>query len=464
MKMLLILGILFPLTSFAIGTRGGGNARVCFTNEAAAKAARLKPLQRSAYWSSIDSIEVLDLYEAKLPRGDEGLSPVIMSAKEGESPKAYVERVAKRFDVTFPSFADIIREGRDTFSQSQIIWSAEPFDKTDDIDPALQYENKLCSILGLAFQKEVNGQTKIFIDQQLFLHPKHSLLSRDITFLHEYIYNYGRTYSDQTTSAPTREAVGLAISILPSNINKDRADDWGLSIDAISSTLGASGFLTSLNISSTRSTYSNLYDTEDTAALDMILAMNIEKDFVQFQTLLANTEEAQSFLTRIHDIVFVRGGYSKTYGPLLGLDSGVCRKGVATETEQIILGACLAVTQNENDEFVTNPSLKNELRKLDVELDNFLQERALIIAKESILPQVFKSVEERFNKFNISKSDIQKYKNALADNLLQNMKIRYDSDRYFDLTSSSARDFIRSFSLKEVISVINKRTADAPTK
>ena len=52
MKMLLILGILFPLTSFAIGTRGGGNSVVCRESS-----------------REITSAQLLDFYEAKTLRG-----------------------------------------------------------------------------------------------------------------------------------------------------------------------------------------------------------------------------------------------------------------------------------------------------------------------------------------------------------------------------------------------------------
>ncbi len=414
-SVLIVFMASFSLTAHAGKDRGGGNARVCFSSVQAAQAAKRNPLNRDAYWDAIESVELIDLYEARRPRGENGIVPSIVESNPGENGRAFAERIARRFDHRLALFANLIREGMETFSQNQIVWSEEPLGRTNDISPAIPIESKMCTTLALAIQKDVNGSDKIYLDRRLFQHPKHSLLSRNVTFLHEYIYQYARDKRGQENSSASREAVGLAISTLPKGTDVNQADSMGLSIAKI---------LESLHVS-------DLIDFYEFGSFHHNFPLYVEiwwdvlqpdSELKEFQRALATLPAAIRFRDMISDLVIDRGHYlpsgvSRAFDP----EYGSCTRGSNTQSSNSVLSSCLVVTSNAS-EFVKDPVLIKELQVIDANLKAYLSTEAKQVMQSSVLPEILQKSAERLTK-SFSVEAAEKYKSILASWLMDSIWI-----------------------------------------
>lgn len=203
---------------------GGGNAVVCFHPHIAKEA--IEKIQQSedktipdemindgAY---IKSIEMYDLFEAKLPRGFSNTGGRITPIREDESYYQYAGRLAMRFENAVPGIVNTLMEGRNLLPDSQFRYHAGALKQQNDIgDIALIDKNK-CIIQTIAAQRNWSGFVDVYIDERLFNYPTHSAQSKATLVVHEYIYAFSRIHLNHQDSSATRKVVESLISSHPS--------------------------------------------------------------------------------------------------------------------------------------------------------------------------------------------------------------------------------------------------------
>lgn len=182
---------------------GGGNARVCFQNESQANKAFENGNEiTDDLISSIESIEVLDLYLAKLPKGESGLLPRLDSIGGEERVSDYLSRIINRVVVVLPEFS-MIQVSRDHFKNENTIHYQSSLKRLHDESGVVRTENNKCVLATMAIQENRNGTHYLHIDDRLYMHPNHSNWSKAVLLLHEYVYQWARDLG-QTDSRNTQ--------------------------------------------------------------------------------------------------------------------------------------------------------------------------------------------------------------------------------------------------------------------
>src|SRR5690349_15732163 len=120
-------------TAQAIGTRGGGNTLICFSDASIpAKIKELGDVLPTSLMSSIISIETFDLYEAKKEIGIEKKAPKLFEPKADEKPSAFIERLIQRYDSSVPRIREIVEAGRAQFQPQNVTWEPNGVVKVTD--------------------------------------------------------------------------------------------------------------------------------------------------------------------------------------------------------------------------------------------------------------------------------------------------------------------------------------------
>ena len=197
---------------------GGGNVVICFTDPAIPVAIRDRNspyygdlLDQYLEGDKVSSIEVFDLYEARLPRGINARRPEIGEIRPDESAKEYIDRVAKRFDDSVPRISQIIRDGMKEFTDDNILLEPHGLQKIDDMASVGLIDTKHCVLATAAQQYKAESALYLHIDQRIFSHPKMSEMNRAVLLLHEVFY---RLYRKQgaSDSRTTRKLLGAVIT------------------------------------------------------------------------------------------------------------------------------------------------------------------------------------------------------------------------------------------------------------
>ncbi len=206
-------------------TSGGGNSVVCFSKpEIVDQIKNNHGYLTDEFISSISSIEILDLHEAKFPRGIDRRRPKVVSAKNGENIESYIKKITNRLNFTIPELGQILRNGTAYFAPDHIIWQPFGLEPVQDSNQVGYIDQSRCVIATLAMQRTVNQQNYLYIDDRLFNHPKHSLESKAVTLIHEFAYRYARE-KGQTDSYNTRLMVASILNndgtLLLGDLNRD---------------------------------------------------------------------------------------------------------------------------------------------------------------------------------------------------------------------------------------------------
>jgi hypothetical protein len=210
MKTLILALSLLSLNALAGGSdRGGGNAIVCFDSASIPKAIRTKGspdfgVITSKALGRITNIEMLDLYQAKLPKRDSLYPARIAKPEPGETPEAMAERLLDRISNYAPWVHKKIEIGQSAL-RGNVSQSKDGVATIDDINLLFSYDREHCVIATMAAQDATNDE--LFVDSRLFKHPKHSIESRAAMYLHEWTY-YSLLRKGVTTSAGVRGIVG----------------------------------------------------------------------------------------------------------------------------------------------------------------------------------------------------------------------------------------------------------------
>jgi hypothetical protein len=212
MKPLLLLIAALPTLAATGGSdRGGGNALVCFDSPSIPQAIRTPGnpsfgVIPNPALKHITKIEMLDVYQAKLPRPGQQTDRLGAPAK-GESPEGFAERLLDRIANFAPGVHQKILQGKFSL-RGNVQFSDRGVATIDDVNLLFDFDRVNCVIATMAAQDGQNDA--LFVDSRLYNHPKNSVASRAVMWLHEWTY-YTLLRNGATTSAGVRGIVGKMI-------------------------------------------------------------------------------------------------------------------------------------------------------------------------------------------------------------------------------------------------------------
>jgi hypothetical protein len=196
---------------------GGGNAVVCFEDgqarTAISEVRAAGGIIPNHILDFIISIEMYDLFEAKLPRGiDDTSPPEIIEIQDHQTLTGYSHYLEQRFLKIFPAMTNVISQGRGLIPESNIRFHAGAVRQQNDLGDTTHVDSNRCVIQTMAVQRNWSNFHELHIDARLFNHPAHSRQSKATLLLHEYIYAYSRNKLSHTDSSQTRKMVEMSIS------------------------------------------------------------------------------------------------------------------------------------------------------------------------------------------------------------------------------------------------------------
>lgn len=216
----LLLFISF-LSTYANAEKGGGNGGsvgVCFNDASYVKIIvdndnripnRLLPF--------IQRIEALDLLQAKskfaYSQTDDD-DVLILPKKSYEQDlvfQEYISGIANRFSILIPTVADNMKKSLAKIKPGNVSFYDEfGIDRIYDTGEEYYLDPERC-VIATVIRQAVVGQTpRLDIDNRLFSHPKHSIQSQGVLFLHEVVLNWANTLG-QVSTYNTRKAVSMMI-------------------------------------------------------------------------------------------------------------------------------------------------------------------------------------------------------------------------------------------------------------
>jgi hypothetical protein len=226
--MKILFAILFTFQANASITQdpkevsSGGNVIVCFKKDYAKEAFELvnashdKHIPNSIFEKDwIDSVEMYDLFEAKLPRGIDARVPDIIDIAPHETLEGYIDARLSRFTNFIQPIEKAFVEGRKLIPNASIRFSNGALVQNNDIGGIQLIDKSRCLIQTMAAQKYGTNTIELYVDSRLFNHEKHSKLSRATLFIHEYIYAYSKMYLRHRNSSAARKIVEMIISHNP---------------------------------------------------------------------------------------------------------------------------------------------------------------------------------------------------------------------------------------------------------
>ena len=216
MKNQIFISLLFLLATtqivFAGGMdSGGGQGYVCF--DSAVVATHTKNNHGNLDDDDINHISqvvTLDLFEAKLKRGNPAREIKIVERKPDENYEQFLERIINRIAVKFPELANQIVKVSNDFSGDHLLWSPIGLTEVSDGNSVLAYDTAFCTLTTLAIQFKEEDAQYLNLDPRLFNHEKMTEESKAVLLLHEYLYAIARQ-KGRSSSRGTRLAISYLI-------------------------------------------------------------------------------------------------------------------------------------------------------------------------------------------------------------------------------------------------------------
>ena len=219
------------IKSMASWSSGGGNAVVCFDDNAIPREIRRKDANGNIidgslldkYIPHVTSVEILDLYEARLRKGfNKKDSKKLIEPHADEDIRDYAKRIIARTQDYLPS---LYQELMKTYNEldpreaTELPYGMEP---VNDYNMIGRINSEYCVIATLVLQADVESKKKTYLyyDARLWdwaqiskekIQTPHSQWSKDVAYLHEIVYRAARIRG-QTDSRNTRELVKLLIT------------------------------------------------------------------------------------------------------------------------------------------------------------------------------------------------------------------------------------------------------------
>lgn len=213
MKVFILFLVVFSANSYAqrassgggMGS-GGGSGVVCFSSiEVTNIVKKSGGVVADKYIKDIQALQSLDLQLAFMKKGVDGKSPNLYLAKKDQTVKSYLDELLLRLNHRRPELFHAIKLKLENLEEN-IYYRINPLLRVLDENDVGSEDSDYCTLTTFATQYEVDGETIIHLDERIFLHPKHSVSSKGVLLLHEYIYSVLRTEGD-TDSRRVRKIV-----------------------------------------------------------------------------------------------------------------------------------------------------------------------------------------------------------------------------------------------------------------
>lgn len=154
---------------------GGGNVLVCF-DDAKYQRATLDPkdptqgaITTQEQIDHIQSIQTVDLYEAKKGRGTEGTYfPPVLEMAPGQEPLGYVHTVAHRFQRSIPAVSEMLTKTLKRLPRSHIIPESHGVIPVKGVNLIGDIDRERCVLATIAVQENINGQLFLHVDTRLY--------------------------------------------------------------------------------------------------------------------------------------------------------------------------------------------------------------------------------------------------------------------------------------------------------
>lgn len=205
-----------------VNVGGGGNAVVCFKDPATAKKlkdwfnseASQKNAIPKSYLDQIETIELIDLVEAKMPKGfqKDAPPPALIEPDPNESAEKYAKRLLGRIKEFTPKLYDEIIESMNSMPMAEAIGNGLGFPQIDDVNAIGFLENDSCVVITISKYQVMGPKTLIVYNLPLINHPKHSAWSVKLTYLHEVLYRTLRTEYGDYSATSTRLIIGALLN------------------------------------------------------------------------------------------------------------------------------------------------------------------------------------------------------------------------------------------------------------
>lgn len=228
-----LIGILLTSTIAMAGgqDRGGATVIVCFD-----KPERMKWLNPKdcvtdknrnrvcklpdkffdpAHPEYIQMIELIDYYEAKMKRSVKAVTPRLIESGENEEIESYVARLIERMDKYISPLSNVLLTGMRLVNGYRINTARIGLPPIVDLGIAPTLDENRCVFSNLIIQQDVGPLIQVQVDERLMDHPAHKKISKNLSWVHEYLYSYLRTYRGTKVSLGARTALKFLATEFP---------------------------------------------------------------------------------------------------------------------------------------------------------------------------------------------------------------------------------------------------------
>ncbi len=215
----LFFSLIMSITQAFAGTisgGGGGNAVVCFDDPAMPARVRgeAQGLLLDEFMPHVTSVEMFDLFEARLERGIDGneFVPEVERLSAGETFVNYLLRVENMLRYSVPDLHKLYERSKSQLRPHNIVFQPHGVDRIDDAAAVGIIDTHHCVLATMGLHLLDGDFPVLHVDGRLFHHPSHSELSKAIFYLHEIFYMAGRRLG-HASSRNTRALMGHLITL-----------------------------------------------------------------------------------------------------------------------------------------------------------------------------------------------------------------------------------------------------------
>ena len=220
--------MLTPLAQARDGgeSSGGGNAVICFDHPAITDRVKANGgVVQDAELEHITFIEMVDVYQARKPRGFPPRAPEMVPISEDEriddaqAISEFFQRIEKRMEFVSNEQLVKMRDLREqVLGDESLRFNSNPVHQMRDADLEIELGSPACTFTTMAYNEIITDRVAyIHFDERLFnlknTHTSHSRLSKAVLIMHEFFYLIARyQHPEIVSSKKTRDFLGYLIT------------------------------------------------------------------------------------------------------------------------------------------------------------------------------------------------------------------------------------------------------------